>query len=237
MCGRYTLHTEKEALAKRFALDPSELDALGEWKPRYNIAPTQPVLAIVERDDRRQPRLMRWGLVPHWTAPEEPLPQWINARAETLATRAAFRHAFAQRRCLLLASGFYEWEAARGARRRKIPYFISRRDSQPFAMAGIWARWRSPDGSALESCAIVTGEARGVVREIHARQPVILPEAAESAWLSHALDGRPDELTALLAAISSEDLVALPVSSAVNSAKQDGPELIERSDDPQLGFL
>jgi len=237
MCGRYTLHTEKEALAKRFALEVSALDALGEWTPRYNIAPTQPVLAIVLRDGRHEPRLLRWGLVPHWTRPGDPLPQWINARAESLATRAAFRDSFAQRRCLLPASGFYEWEAPRGPSHRKLPHFIARADQQPFAMAGIWARWRTPDGSALESCAIVTREARGRVREIHARQPAILVGPAESAWLSPALDGRLAELAALLAPVADDELVARPVSSAVNSARNDGPALIEPSDDPQLGFL
>src|SRR5262245_9344099 len=140
MCGRYTLHTEKEALARRFALDPAELEVQGAYAPRYNVAPTQPVLALVEREGRLRALQLRWGLVPHWTAADAPLPSWINARAESAATRPAFRDAFARHRCLIPASGFYEWEAARGAGRRRIPHWIARRDGEPFAMAGIWAR-------------------------------------------------------------------------------------------------
>src|SRR5262245_15579603 len=111
MCGRYTLHTEKEALARRFALELAELDALGDWVPRYNVAPTQPVLALIERQGKVHAVSLRWGLVPHWTAEHAPLPSWINARVETAATRPAFREAFARHRCLIPASGFYEWQA------------------------------------------------------------------------------------------------------------------------------
>jgi putative SOS response-associated peptidase YedK len=237
MCGRYTLHTEKEALARRFALDAAELDALGPWIPRYNIAPTQPVLALVERGGRRRALQLRWGLIPHWTAPGELPPGWINARAETAATRPAFRDAFAHARCLVLASGFYEWQPARGASRRKQPHWIARRDAQPFAMAGLWARWRPTAGVPIESCAILTTAANAAVREIHGRMPVILRASAEGAWLSSALDGRPDELSALLEAVPAAELFARPVATAVNSAKNDGPGLIEPSDDPQLGFM
>jgi putative SOS response-associated peptidase YedK len=237
MCGRYTLHTEKEALARRFALEASELDALGDWQPRYNIAPTQGVLAVALRGGRRRALLLRWGLVPYWTAPGAALPHWINARAETLARRPAFREAFARRRCLIPASGFYEWQAPRGASRRKTPHWIARRDGRPFAMAGLWERWHPPGGATLESCAIVTTAAGPCVREIHARMPVILRESAEHAWLSHELDGELPELEALLEPLPDDELVARPVSTAVNSALREGPELIERSDGPQLGFL
>jgi putative SOS response-associated peptidase YedK len=237
MCGRYTLHTEKEALARRFELATAELDALGDWQPRYNIAPTQGVLALVEREGRRSARLLRWGLVPYWTAPDAALPHWINARAETLADRPAFREAFARRRCLIPASGFYEWQAPRGASRRKTPHWIARRDGRPFAMAGLWERWHPSPGATLESCAIVTTAAGSCVREIHPRMPLILPESAEAAWLSPSLDGRLEALAALLRPLPDDELVALPVSTAVNSVEHDGPGLIERSDEPQLGFL
>jgi putative SOS response-associated peptidase YedK len=236
MCGRYTLHTEKEALARRFALEAPELDALGGCKPRYNIAPTQPVLALVLRGGRRSAALFRWGLVPHWTPAQGPLPQWINARSESAATRPAFRDAFASRRCLILASGFYEWQLPRGAGKQKIPHWISRADGEPFAMAGLWARWRPAQGDALESCAILTAAAQGALREIHERVPVILPAAAESPWLSPELDGKLEALTRLLQPLDAAELVARPVSSAVNSVKRDGPELLTRSDAVQLGF-
>jgi putative SOS response-associated peptidase YedK len=237
MCGRYTLHTEKEALARRFELEAAELAEAGEYAPRYNVAPTQPVLALVERQGKRRAVQLRWGLIPHWTAADAPLPSWINARAETVATRPAFREAFARRRCLIPASGFYEWQAARGASRRKIPHWIARRDARPLAMAGVWARWRSPAGETIESCAIITTSANSAVREIHERMPVILREPAEAAWLSSALDGKLNELAALLEPVSADELFARPVSLAVNSAKHDGPELIELSNDPQLGFM
>jgi putative SOS response-associated peptidase YedK len=237
MCGRYTLHTEKEALARRFALEAAELEAPGTYVPRYNVAPTQPLLALVEREGRIRAVHLRWGLVPHWTAADAPLPSWINARAESAAARPAFRDAFARQRCLIPASGFYEWETARGASRHRIPHWIARRDGQPFAMAGIWARWRPPAGPALESCAILTTAANAAVASIHDRMPVILRETAERAWLSSALDGKLAELAALLEPIAAGDLVTRPVSPAVNSAKRDAPELIERWDDPQLGFM
>jgi putative SOS response-associated peptidase YedK len=234
MCGRYTLHTEKEALARRFEIDPAELDALGEWRPRYNIAPTQYVLALVERGGRRRARLLRWGLVPHWTLPHAPLPNWINARAEQAATRPAFREAFARWRCLVLASGFYEWQGTRG---RRTPHWIARRDGQPFAMAGLWARWHAPDGTRLESCAIVTTDSNALVRGIHARMPVILRASAEADWLSHALDGQTRRLQALLEPVGADELFARAVSARVNSAEHDGPHLIEPAADPQLRFL
>jgi len=237
MCGRYTLHTEKEALARRFSLEASELDALGDWIPRYNIAPTQAVLAIVHREGRPHAARFRWGLIPHWTPAQGPLPQWINARSESAATRPAFRDAFARRRCLIPASGFYEWQAPRGAGKRKVPHWISRADTEPFAMAGIWARWRPVEGDVLESCAILTAAASGSLREIHDRVPVILPPSAEREWISPELDGQIEALSALLQMADTHELVTRPVSTAVNSVKRDGPELITRSDSVQLGFL
>jgi putative SOS response-associated peptidase YedK len=237
MCGRYTLHTEKEVLARRFALDPGSLDALGDWQPRYNIAPSQPVLALVERDGRRSPRWLRWGLIPHWSPPAAEPAGWINARAETAATRPAFRDAFARRRCLILADGFYEWQAALGASRRKTPHWIARRDGQPFAMAGLWSRWRPLDREPVASCAIVTTPANAAVRALHDRMPAILRPGAEAPWLSSALDGKLAELAALLEPIGAEELFARPVSIAVNSTDNEGPALIEPAAEPQLGLF
>ena len=151
MCGRYTLHTEKELLARRFEVD---LDGLGPLAPRYNVTPTQPVLTVRAADGKRFAESMHWGLIPHWTQDRAKLPPMINARCETVATRPAYRDPFRARRCLILADGFYEWQPAVGLGRRKIPHWISLPDREPFAMAGLWDEWRprnSTDPTPLRS--------------------------------------------------------------------------------------
>jgi putative SOS response-associated peptidase YedK len=236
MCGRYTLHTERDALARRFALDPPEL---AELRPRYNIAPTQPVWTVLEERGRPRALQMRWGLVPPWTRPGQPVPLRINARAESLAARPTYRESFQQRRCWILATGFYEWPRREGPRRgASTPYWIARRDGQPFAMAGLWSETSTgPGAPPLRSCAIVTTAASPSIGAIHDRMPAILPPQRERDWLSHALDGRLAELAQLLAPFDGGQLVVVPVSGAVNSVERDGPELIERSEPPQLSLL
>lgn len=234
MCGRYTLHTEKELLLARFDLDPADL-GLEPWTPRYNIAPTQPVLAVIEREGRRRAGYLHWGLVPHWTAPDEHPRGLINARAETADRKPAFRDAWQHGRCWVLASGFYEWQAPRGASRRKVPHWISRGDGKAFAMAGLWSTWRRPDAPPLHGCAILTTDANAAVREIHARMPVILDPGREADWLA---PGRsPEQLRAALEPLDAALLEARPVSTAVNRVTRDDASLLEPSDDPQLGFL
>ena len=184
--------------------------------------------------------VMRWGLIPFWTKDETKLPQMINARVESVATRPAYRDAFRRRRCLILADGFYEWQRGLGAGKRKIPHWISREDGGPFAMAGIWSVWRRPDleRTWVRSCAILTAAANAAVAELHDRMPIILSPEAESAWLDPALDGDASELTKLLVPVAPEQLQSRPVSTRVNSAANDDPSLIEFCDeDPQLGFF
>ncbi len=237
MCGRFTLHTEKDLLARRFEVN---LDGVEGLVPRYNIAPSQPILTVRTQGHERVPGLMEWGLVPHWTKDHAKLPKMINARIETLASKPAYRDSFRRQRCLVLADGFYEWQAHTGPMRGKTPYWISLESGEPFAMAGLWAEWRDPSQivpQTLRSCTIVTAPAQNPIASIHDRMPVILPPEAEHAWLDPALDGNTDALQNLLRPVAGDALRACPVSTRVNSTRNDGPELIEASDEPSLGFF
>ena len=238
MCGRFTLHTPREILSRRFQVD---LGSTSELPARYNVAPTQPVLTFrVARDGRRRAEEMRWGLVPHWAKGIDGLPSMINARVESAPSRAAYRDAFARYRCLIPANGFYEWRASPLEAGRKRPYWISLVSGEPFAMAGLWARWRRTDDLFLKddllSCAILTTAANECVAPLHDRMPVILHPEAESAWLDRALDGDLERLRELLVPVPAEALTARPVSMRVNSAANDGPDLIEECDDARAGF-
>lgn len=238
MCGRYTLHTGKEALGERFGFDPADLPAL---RPRYNVAPTDPVVVVRVVEGVRRAGLLRWGLVPYWARAIDALPLLINARIEGIADKPAFREPLRQRRCLIPADGFYEWQVPLPPSKRKIPHWIGLANGAPFAMAGVWSRWRAKDPLTAEpllSCAILTTAANDAVRSLHERMPVILPPEVEARWLDPALDGDVDALLALLAPVGPEALALRPVSTRVNSVQNDDPSLLEpSSDDPQLGFL
>jgi putative SOS response-associated peptidase YedK len=222
MCGRFTLaQTDPSQLRARFPIGEGV-----EVRRRYNVAPGDDVLAVVRREESHpQATLLRWGLVPYWASdPGELGVKTINARAETVAERPAYRDAFARRRCLVVADGFYEWSAG-------TPHWITREDGAPFAFAGLWATWRpreeDPDASPaqpLRSCAIVTTAAADSVRALHDRMPVILPPGAEDAWIDPATP--EPELHDLLGAAVSR-LVARPVSRAVNDARHDAPDCLD----------
>lgn len=232
MCGRYTLHTEKELLARRFALD---LDGV-EVPPRYNIAPTQRVPIARLEQGRRKAREMRWGLVPSWASTLRGRGM-INARAETVCERPAFRAAVRRRRCLMLADGFYEWQAPALERGHKTPYWIALRSGEPFAFAAIWETWRAPDSSEpLLSCALLTLAANPDLEGIHARMPAILRPEAEEEWLDPARDNQPERILEALRTLPPGALAARPVSTAVNRPRNDGPELIAPYDPPETGF-
>jgi putative SOS response-associated peptidase YedK len=238
MCGRYTLHTEKELLARRFRIDPAALDGLA---PRYNIAPSDTVLTVRVRRGAREARPMRWGLVPSWSRTASgPVPAPINARAETAAERPAFRTAFRRLRCLLLADGFYEWQPPAVGRGPKLPHWIALREGAPFAFAGLYAVARAaeadPAAAPLFSCALLTVPASPDLAGIHPRMPVILSPEREDAWIDPALDDDVPALRALLTPLPSGALVARAVSRLVNSVRHDGPELLEPWDPPQAGF-
>jgi putative SOS response-associated peptidase YedK len=219
MCGRYTLTDPDPRLLRfRFGL---RKEARIEQEPRYNVAPTDPVLAIrLNGEGEREPGVLRWGLIPHNADPDAFDRLLINARAETLAEAPAFRDAFQTRRCLIVADGFYEWRETEVGKK---PVWITRPLHEPFTFAGIWAKATRRDGSSVHSCAIVTCAPGEVVALIHDRMPVILDRQAEAAWLDPEAGER--ELLDLL--VPTDDLVVTEVSDAVNDVRQDGAALIE----------
>jgi len=213
MCGRFTLRTPTVDLVEIF-----EVARSFELTPRYNIAPTQPVAAIRQVDGKREMVQLRWGLLPVWSEASTSGPPMINARAETAATRPAFRHAFQKRRCLIPADGFYEWKTTEG--NPKQPYLITLKDERPFAFAGLWEWCRAPDQSTIESCTILTTDANDRIRELHDRMPVILPRDHYGPWLDPDIEDM-GALQSLLRPYPGDEMSFRPVSRRVNNARND----------------
>jgi putative SOS response-associated peptidase YedK len=223
MCGRYFLHSTADRLARLFGDMP-----MPRLEPRYNIAPSQPV-PIVRQDakGRREMVLVRWGLVPGWSKGPDPRFSMINARAETVAQKPAYRSAFRYRRCLLPADGFYEWRAEGGG---KQPYVLRAEDGSPLALAGIWEHWQDADGNELESCSIIVSAANAQVSRVHERMPVVVASSAFDLWLDvHAQ--KPQPLETLLAAQQPPGYAIYRVGKAVNSPSNDAPTLIDPLDE------
>jgi putative SOS response-associated peptidase YedK len=218
MCGRFTLTVKAEKTADFFGL--AEVPVL---PPRYNIAPTQPVMVITTSDQGRLASLYRWGLIPSWATDLAIGNRLINARADTVATKPAFRSAFKQRRCLVIADGFFEWK---GAGKKKQPYYFHLRDGRPFAFAGLWERWQKGDEQEILSCALITTEANDVVRNVHDRMPVILPSAAYDQWLSPGVPD-PAAFRSLLLPYSADEMTATAVGLQVNNPRFDDPTCIK----------
>lgn len=218
MCSRFTLARQASELGGLFAVE-----MLHDLPPRYNIAPTQPVIAVRLRPgaSSREVVLLQWGLVPSWAKDPAMGSRMVNARSETVAEKPAFRSAFRLRRCLIPADGFYEWKGAPG---KKQPYHIRMRDGAPFAFAGLWEVWEWVEGY-LETCTILTTESNNVVRPLHDRMPVILPPADYALWLDTAVRNT-GELQALLRPYPPEEMVAVPVSLRVNNPTNEGPDLL-----------
>jgi putative SOS response-associated peptidase YedK len=215
MCGRFTQAAPGEVIAALFGLPE-----VPDLAPRYNIAPTQDVAAVrAAADGRRELVALHWGLIPSWAKERAIGSRMINARAETVAEKPAFRGALQSRRCLIVADGFYEWQKL-GA--RKQPYFISFRDRRPFAFAGLWERWQSGSSDATESCTIITTTANEVVAPVHDRMPVILDPHDHEAWLDPGIR-ESGELLHLLRPQPSDAIEAYPVSLLVNSPANDVP--------------
>jgi len=216
MCGRYTLaSTTPDQLRARFPLGESV-----EIRRRFNVAPGDDVLAVVEREGAATGALLRWGFVPPWAENPSVGFKMINARAETVAEKPAYRDAFRRKRCLIVADGFYEWQRE-GARQ---PFHITREDGEPFAFAGLRTAWKDPQGEWLRSCTIVTTHANAAVASIHPRMPVILDPAGEETWLDPATP--VEHLQALLQPLPEAQTHARVVSKAVNDARYDGPECL-----------
>lgn len=192
-----------------------------DFRPRYNIAPTTQVVAVrlVEPSKIRQADMLRWGLVPFWSKDPKAGPPMINARADTVRTKPSFRSAFKARRCLMPMSGFYEWSTIGKA---KQPYHVEMKDRRPFAVAALWESW-GKDDNVVESCALITTDPNPLMAEFHDRMPVIVPPEEYDRWLQ----GTPDEAAELLTSYPAEKMTAVPVSTIVNSVRNDVPECIE----------
>jgi len=221
MCGRFTLRASAKDFVEVFGCPPAE----DHSHSLFNIAPSQLVTAIrTSAGSRaRAAARLRWGLIPSWADDPAIGNRMINARAETVATKPAFRHAFRRRRCLIAADGFYEW---RRDGRRKQPFYISLADGRPFAFAGLWDQWKQ-GGEPIESCTIITTEANDLVHPIHDRMPVILSRESYDTWLDPTIED-VERLASLLKPYPAQEMQAYPVSTLVNAPANDLPECIAR---------
>lgn len=217
MCGRFTLTTDLDRLEERFAFRAADLS----YAPRYNIAPTQPVLTLLN-DGENRAGFLRWGLIPSWAKEAAIGDRMINARAETVAEKPSFRRALQKRRCLVLADGFYEWKKEG---KKKTPMYIVLKPRESFGFAGLWEAWQAPSGETIHSCTIITTTPNALMESIHNRMPVILPREAESLWLDRSIED-PAALTQLLAPYPGEAMEAYAVSPLVNSPRNDTPACI-----------
>lgn len=219
MCGRFTLATDPNDLRAAFP----QFTFPDDLTPRYNVAPSQPV-AVVPNNSQNKVALFRWGLIPAWAKDPSIGDRMINARAESLVEKPSFRTAYRRRRCLILADGFYEWQQEPG-RKTKTPMYIRLTSGKPFAFAGLWEAWRSPDESTILSCTIITTAPNELLEQIHNRMPVILDPEAYDLWLDPA-EQSPDRLAALLKPYPSDLMMAYPVTRLVNNPESDVPECI-----------
>jgi putative SOS response-associated peptidase YedK len=218
MCGRFTIMVDAEDMQEQLELGSMPAN----WRPRYNIAPTQPV-AVVSDARSRQVEWMRWGLVPSWAKDLEIGNRLINARSETVMEKPSFRSAFANRRCILLADGFYEWQRLAGQQGPAAPFHFHRKDRKPFGMAGLWETWRSPEGNIVRSCTILTTQANQVVRPVHDRMPVMLSGTELWRWI---LPAPAAVHQAMLLPYPDEEMEAVAVSRMVNRSDYESPDCI-----------
>jgi putative SOS response-associated peptidase YedK len=219
MCGRYTITIQADSAREDLGIVEMPID----YSPRYNVAPTQPVAVLADAAGRKA-EWMRWGLIPSWAKDESIGSRLINARSETLLEKPSFRNAFNKRRCLVLADGFYEWQKGAGTGGRAQPYYFKREDGKPFAFAGLWEFWKSPEGEPVRSCTIITCPANACVAPVHERMPVMLSGDALWEWM----DNTPAEkLTGLLKPYPADAMTRYPVATLVNRPELDTPELIK----------
>jgi putative SOS response-associated peptidase YedK len=219
MCGRYVITEDPSTLANYFKVERTVTDT---FDVSYNVAPTDPVLAIAEHDGIRQMGSFRWGLVPHW-AKDTKGPLNINARAETVATKSSFRDSFRRKRCIVPATGFFEWEPKD---RGRLPHYIRLTGDRPMAFAGIWASWKDPMTEQwMRSCSIITTTANDAVSAIHARMPVILPDDRWDIWLDREMHDT-GALEQFLHPIGATEIREHAVSTLVNSVRNNLPENI-----------
>jgi putative SOS response-associated peptidase YedK len=222
MCGRFSLSKSDQDVADLF-----RVPKMPELAARYNIAPSQPIVAVLSEARDRQLRHLVWGLVPPWAKAPARSRGMINARSETAAIKPMFRHAFKHRRCLIAADGFFEWQKVAGG---KQPHFIALTGQKLFAFAGLWEHWEGADGSEIYSCAILTTEPNALCATIHDRMPVILPPQAYERWLDPTVQDAK-QLQPLLTPYPAEKMIAHPVSRYVNSPRHDDAKCMAPSEE------
>jgi putative SOS response-associated peptidase YedK len=217
MCGRYRLTRKKEILAEHFGIEPDDA-----WQPRYNVAPAQdiPVIRQHPSEPKRVGSNMRWGLIPFWSKDPKIGYKMINARCEGISDKPAFREALKKRRCLIPADGFYEWQKSGGKKR---PFCFTMADDSLFAFAGIWERWKDPEGKFIETCSIITTAPNELTKDVHDRMPVILHPEDYDLWLDPGFQNT-EELCALLKPYAPEQMKRFEVSSRVNKVEFDDPD-------------
>ncbi len=219
MCGRFTLTVDPADLKEEF----QDYTFPSQFAPRFNIAPSQPILAI-PNDGKNTADFFVWGLIPSWAKEPDVGNRLINARGETLAEKPSFRGSYKYKRCLILADGFYEWKAEPGTK-TKTPYFIHMKDRKPFAFAGLWDEWNGSDGSQVKSCTIVTTDPNELMTSIHNRMPLILKPEDYTQWLDTS-PRTPESLQPLIKPFPADKMSAYPVSTLVNKPEVDRAELV-----------
>lgn len=220
MCGRFTLRTPAKEIASLFDLGDTP-----DLRPRYNIAPSQEIAAVRSTPARqRELAMLRWGLIPFWADDSKTGYRMINARAETVASKPAFRSAFKKRRCLIVADGYFEWQKTDS---KKQPHLIHMKDDSPFAFAGLWEHWQG-ENEEIESCTIIVTEANDVLKPIHDRMPVIVSPGDYDRWLDPETETKA--LESLLKPYRGDDLERYPVSTIVNSPKNDSENCVQRAE-------
>ncbi len=223
MCGRFSITVSPDELKEAF---PGVEVPTQEELVRYNIAPSQPI-PVIANNNPHKIEFFRWGLIPSWAKDEKIGYRMINARAESLAEKPAFRNNYKRHRCLVIASGFFEWQQEPGSTlRAKTPMYIRLKSGLPFGFAGLWDVWRSPEDEEILSCTIVTTDANSLLAKIHDRMPVIIDPKAYATWLDPEPQS-PETLNKLLKQYPASQMVAYPVSKMVNDPKNDVPEVIE----------
>jgi putative SOS response-associated peptidase YedK len=226
MCGRFTLTQDIQTVAHtimspRTVAIPSNVQVV----PRYNIAPTQDVVTVIN-DGELHLDMLRWGLIPSWSKEEKIGSRMINACAETLAEKPSFKRLLHNRRCLVVADGFYEWIQEPGTK-SKTPMYMTLKSGEPFALAGLWDSWRSPDGQQIRTCTIITTEPNELLATIHNRMPAILKSEAREMWLDPSLNDE-HALLPLLTSYNSDEMTARPVSRLINDPRSTYNPLTER---------
>ena len=223
MCGRFVLYADYKVILERFSIEQASFEE-NEYEPSYNIAPSQLIAAVVSDGNKNRLGKLKWGLIPPWAKDAKIGYKMINARAETAAEKPSFRNAFKKKRCLIIADSFYEW---RKDEEGKTPMLIKMKSEEPFAFAGLWESWESPEGEPIHSCSILTTKPNGVMASIHDRMPVILSKEAEKIWLDPNVQDI-EMLESVLKPYEDGEMEAYQVSEEVNSPKNNKADLIRK---------